>query len=382
MNIPFHVPYIDDSDIEAAVGAIKSGWTTMGPKTIEFEERFALYTAMPYAVAVSSCTAALHLALKVCNIGPGDEVIVPANTFVATAEVVFYCGATPVLADIEKDTHCISVESIHRLLSPKTKAIIPVHYAGHPCAMDAFMDIARRHNLFVIEDCAHALPSWYGNRLVGTIGHIGCYSFYATKTLSTGEGGMLVTRNEQWAQRARSLRLHGMNRDAWKRYDRGGSWQYDIEELGYKYNMTDIAAAMGLTQLQKVEKLKELREAIAHKYNDAFAGSDALIPYTVKEGNSAWHLYPLKLNVEALSISRDEFIMKLEERGIKTSVHFIPLYRFSYFVKKYGNQEQYFPNSEWVFAREVSLPIYPAMTNEQVSYVIDNVLEIAKEYKR
>ena len=382
MNIPFHVPCIDDSDIEAAVSAIKSGWTTMGPKTIEFEKSFAQYTGMPFSLAVSSCTAALHIALKVCGIGAGDEVIVPVNTFIATAEVVLYCGATLVFADIDRDTHCISVDSIYRLLSPKTKAIIPVHFAGTPCAMDAILDIAGQHNLYVIEDAAHALPSWYGGRLAGTLGHVGCYSFYATKTLATGEGGMLVTRNEEWAQRAGRLRLHGMNRDAWKRYDRGGSWQYDIEEMGYKYNMTDIAAAMGLSQLKKVEMLQKKREEIASKYSDAFAVSDALIPYIVKEGISAWHLYPLKINPEALTISRDEFIMKLEERGIKTSVHFIPLYRFSYFINKYGNQEKYFPNCEWIFAREISLPIYPSMTNEQIDYVIESVLAIAQKFKR
>lgn len=381
MNIPFHVPYIDDSDIEAAVGAIKSGWTTMGPQTIEFEDSFSHYIGMPYAVAVSSCTAALHLALKVCGIGPGDEVIVPANTFVATAEVVLYCNARPVFADIDRDTHCISVDAIYRLLSPKTRAIIPVHFAGHPCAMDAILDIAHEYNLYVIEDAAHALPSWYKGKRVGTIGHIGCFSFYATKTLSTGEGGMLVTHNEEWASRARRLRLHGMNRDAWKRYDRGGSWQYDIEETGYKYNMTDIAAAMGLMQLEKVEQLCKKREAIARMYNEAFAVSDALIPYTVQEGISAWHLYPLKLKLEALSITRDEFIVKLEERGIKTSVHFIPLYRFSCFAHEYGN-EAMFPDTEWVFAREISLPIYPSMTEKQVNYVIENVCAIAQEYKR
>ncbi|MGB4270549.1 MAG: DegT/DnrJ/EryC1/StrS family aminotransferase [Spirochaetota bacterium] len=382
MNIPFHVPYIDDSDIEAAVGAIKSGWTTMGPKTIEFEKSFAQYTGMPFAVAVSSCTAALHIALKLCGVGPGDEVIVPVNTFVATAEVVLYCGATPVFADIDKDTHCISINSIYRLLSPRTKAIIPVHFAGTTCAMDAILNIAGQHNLYVIEDAAHALPSWYGGKLAGTFGNVGCYSFYATKTLATGEGGMLVTRNEQWAQRAGRLRLHGMNRDAWKRYDRGGSWQYDIEEMGYKYNMTDIAAAMGLSQLKKVEMLQKKREAIASKYNDAFATSEALIPYVIKEGISAWHLYPLKINLEALTISRDDFIIKLEERGIKTSVHFIPLYRFSYFVKRSGNLEAMFPGSEWVFAREISLPIFPSMTDEQINYVIESVLAIAQKFKR
>jgi perosamine synthetase len=382
MNIPFHVPYIDDSDLEAAVGAIKSGWTTMGPKTVEFEEKFAAYTGMPFAIAVSSCTAALHIALKVCGIGLGDEVIVPVNTFVATAEVMSYCGAIPVFADIDRDTHCISVDSIYRLLSPKTKAIIPVHFAGTPCAMDTILEIAKQNNLYVIEDAAHALPSWYKGKLAGTLGHVGCYSFYATKTLATGEGGMLVTRNEEWAQRAGRLRLHGMNRDAWKRYDRGGSWQYDIEEMGYKYNMTDIAAAMGLSQLKKVEMLQKKREAIAQRYNAAFAANDALIPYSVKEGVSSWHLYPLKINLEALSISRNEFIVKLEERGIKTSVHFIPLYRFSYFVKRFGNQEAMFPNSEWVFAREISLPIFPSMTDEQIDFVIESVLSIAQQFKR
>jgi len=382
MNIPFHVPYIDDDDIAAAVAAIKSGWTTMGPKTLEFEQEFARYVRMPHAVAVSSCTAALHVALKVLGVGVGDEVIVPANTFVATAEVVEYCGATVVFADIDKDTHCISIDSICRLLSPKTKAIIPVHYAGHCCDMDAIMDIAGKHNLYVIEDAAHALPSWYKGRLAGTTSHIGCFSFYATKTLSTGEGGMLVTGNEEWSKRAQRLRLHGMNRDAWKRYDKGGSWQYDVEEMGYKYNMTDIAAAMGLQQLKKVEMLQKKREAIANRYNEAFAKSDALISYKVKEGVSAWHLYPLKINREALSISRDEYIVKLEERGIKTSVHFIPLYRFSYFKKRFGDMTHNFPNCEWVFEREISLPIYPSMTDEQVEYVIEQVINIATKYRR
>lgn len=382
MNIPFHIPYIDDDDIAAAVAAIKSGWTTMGPKTLEFEQEFAKYVRMPHAVAVSSCTAALHVAVKILNVGFGDEVIVPANTFVATAEVVEYCGATPVFADIDKDTHCISVESVLRLLSPKTKAIIPVHYAGHPCNMDAIMDIAYRHNLYVIEDAAHALPGWYKGTLAGTIGHIGCFSFYATKTLSTGEGGMLVTRNEEWAKRAFRLRLHGLNRDAWKRYDKGGSWQYDVEELGYKYNMTDIAAAMGLEQLKKVEWLQKKREAIACRYNDAFAENDALIPYMVKEGISAWHLYPLKINTQVLSITRDEYIVKLEERGIKTSVHFIPLYRFSHFKKRFGDMARKFPHCEWVFEREISLPVYPSMTDEQIEYVIEQVINIAKKYRR
>ncbi|MGQ9841984.1 MAG: DegT/DnrJ/EryC1/StrS family aminotransferase [Spirochaetota bacterium] len=382
MNIPFHVPYIDDDDITSIVAAIKSGWITMGPQTVEFEQEFARYVHIPHAVAVSSCTAALHIALRVLNVGVGDEVILPANTFVATSEVVDYCGASPVFADIDKDTHCISVDSIFRLLSPRTKAIIAVHFAGHPCEMDAIMDIAGKHNLFVIEDAAHALPSLYKGTLAGTIGHIGCFSFYATKTLSTGEGGMLVTRNDEWAKRAQKLRLHGMNRDAWKRYDKGGSWQYDVEEMGYKYNMTDIAAAMGLSQLKKVEMLQKKREAIAYKYNEAFAERDALIPYTIKEGNSAWHLYPLKINKEALSITRDKYIVKLEEHGIKTSVHFIPLYRFLYFKKRFGDMAHNFPNCEWVFEREISLPIYPSMTDEEVVYVIEHVMDIATKYRR
>lgn len=382
MNIPFHVPYIDEDDINAAISAIQSGWTTMGPKTIEFEKAFGNFTGMPHAVAVSSCTAALHLALKVIGVSAGDEVIVPANTFVATAEVVEYCGAIPVFADVDRDTHCIAVTAITQKITKKTKVVIPVHYAGNPCNMDEIMEIAREHTLYIVEDAAHALPSWYSNKLAGTIGHIGCYSFYATKTLSTGEGGMLVTRSEQWAQRARSLRLHGMNRDAWKRYHKGGSWRYDIVEQGYKYNMTDIAASMGLTQLQKIETLRMMREVIAQQYTEAFRNNEALIPYEITKSTSAWHLYPLKINCEALTIDRDEFIEKLEELGIKTSVHFIPLYRFSYFVKRLGKQEKNFPNCEWIFAREISLPIFPSMSTQQVNYVIENVLAIAKKFKR
>jgi len=383
MNIPFHVPYIDDDDIDAAVAAIKSGWTTMGPKTIAFEDAFARYVNVPNDVAVSSCSAALHLALKVCGVGSGDEVIVPANTFVATAEVVEYCGATVVFADIDKQTHCIDSASIQKELSPKTKAVIAVHYAGHPCDMDTIMDSAKAHNCYVIEDAAHSLPSYYKGKLAGTMGHCGCYSFYATKTLSTGEGGMLVTANNRWADQARSLRLHGMNRDAWKRYDNHGSWYYDVEQQGYKYNMNDIAAAMGLTQLAKLQKLTAMRTAIAMRYSEAFGQYETLIPYSVQEMcSSSWHLYPLKLNVQALAVSRNQFIDKLAERGINTSVHFIPLYRFTYFKKRLGDSYRKFPSAEWVFEREISLPIYPAMKDEEIAYVIDNIIDIAQHYKR
>lgn len=382
MKIPFHVPFVDDDDIAAAVAALKSGWTTMGPKTVEFEAAFAAYIGITHAVAVSSCTAALHLALKVLNVGRGDEVIVPVNTFVATAETVEYCEATPVFADIDRETHCITAESIQKALSPKTKAVMTVHYAGHPCDMQPIRTIAQKNNVYIIEDAAHSLPSWYNGTFAGTLGDIGCFSFYATKTLSTGEGGMLVTQNEQWAEHARSLRLHGMNRDAWKRYGSGGSWYYDVAELGFKYNMTDIAAAMGITQLAKVEKLQKIREAIAHRYSEEFKKIDTLIPYAIKEGISSWHLYPLKLNIESLSITRDEFINKLDEEGIKTSVHFIPLYRFSYFMRRFGDLSARFPHSEWVYEREVSLPLYPSMTDGDVDYVIENVIAIAKRYKR
>lgn len=381
MQIPFHRPYITEDEINEVVDSLKKGWITMGYKTVEFENRFKEYIGSKNAVAVNSCTAGLHLALRAIGLKEGDEVIVPTITFVATAEVVNYFKAKPVLVDVEKDTHLIDASKIEEKITPKTKAIIPVHYSGQPADMDEILEIAKKYNLFVIEDAAHSLPAWYKGRIVGTIGDITAFSFYATKTLATGEGGMITTDNDEWAEKIRILRLHGISKDAWKRYSKEGSWEYDVLDNGYKYNMTDINAALGLAQLKKLHWMWEERVRIADAYNHAFKEYEELIPYIVKSDRvSSWHLYPLKLNLEALKISRNQFIEELKSRGIGTSIHFIPLYRFSYY-KDQGYDKNY-PNSEWIFEKVLSLPIFPGMTQQEVNYIIENVIDIVNKNKR
>ncbi|WP_457641496.1 DegT/DnrJ/EryC1/StrS family aminotransferase [Persephonella sp.] len=382
-EIPFHRPYITDEEINGVIDCLKNGWLTMGKKTIEFENRFSEYIGSKHSIAVNSCTAGLHLALKVIGLKENDEVIIPSTTFVATAEVVNYFGAKPVLVDIEKDTHLIDVNEVEKHITPKTKAIIPVHFSGQPADMDEILDIARKYNLYVIEDAAHALPAWYKGKKIGTIGDITAFSFYATKTLATGEGGMATTEDDEWAERMRVLRLHGISKDAWKRYSKEGSWEYDVIENGYKYNTTDINSALGLAQLNKVEWMWQERTKIAKKYNETFKEYEELILYKIKPDRvSSWHLYPLKLNLESLKIERDQFIEELKDRGIGTSVHFIPIYRFSYYKKYFDYRLKDFPSSEWIFERVVSLPIFPGMNDEEIHYVIENIIDITKKHKR
>ena len=373
IDVPFHRPYITYRELFAVGKVLLSGHLTMGPKTLEFESMFSAYIENKHAVAMNSCTAALHCALRVLGIKEGDEVIVPVNTFAATAAVVKYCGATPVFVDINRDTHCIDSGKILEKITDKTKAIIPVHFAGHPCDMKTIMDIARAKKLYVVEDAAHALPSWYGNKKIGTLGDITCFSFYATKTLTTGEGGMFVTANKEWAEKAKTLRLHGIIRDVWDCYSEKFRWQYDVVDLGYKYNTTDINSALGVEQLKKVEMLWRRRVSIATKYYVKFKDVDELILYKKRLGcTSSWHLFPLKLDIEKMSFGRDEFITRLREKGVCASVHFIPLYHMKYFADNYDK----YPESEWVFNRTVSLPIYPSMSRREVNYVIKSVLEV------
>lgn len=383
MEIPFHKAYITDEEITEVVDSLKSGWLTMGPKTVRFEEEFADYLGTRHSIALNSCTAALHLALKAINLQPGDEVIIPTMTFTATGEVVCYFNAKPVLVDVDRDTHNIDVKEIEKAITPRTKAIIPVHYAGQPCNMDEIIQLAKEYKLNVIEDAAHSLPAWYKNIKIGTIGDITCFSFYATKTLATGEGGMVTTENDEWADKIRILRLHGISKDAWKRYSDEGSWYYEVIDAGYKYNMTDIQAALGLAQLKKVEWMWERRKEIAQKYTEAFKSrKEIIIPYIKPDRVSAWHLYVIKLNLEALSIDRTKFIEELKTRGIGTSVHFIPLHRHPFYRNTFGYEVKDFPNSEWIYERIISLPIYLGMTEDEVGYVIEGIIDICKKFRR
>jgi len=382
MKIPFHKAYLGRAEADAAAAVIRSGWLTMGERTFQFEREFSAYTGAANSIAVNSCTAALHLALKAIGIKPGDEVIIPAMTFIATWEVITYSGARPVLADINPGLFLVDPREIEKKITAKTRAIIPVHYGGESCDMDTIMYLARRHKIHVIEDAAHALPVLYKGKMVGTIGDITCFSFYATKTITTGEGGMITAADTELADRMRRLRLHGITKDAWNRYSDRGTWQYDVSEAGYKYNMTDIAAAIGIEQLKKCDEMNKMRREIAAKYNNAFKNSELLQTWKVRDiDECAWHLYPVLVNTEAAGISRDEFIEKLKEAGIGTSVHYIPMYRFSCFNGS-GYSPADFPGCEYMFARQVSLPIYPGMTGEETDYVISTVLSILEGSRR
>lgn len=383
MEIPFHKPYITSEEISGVVDSLRSGWLTMGPKTVLFEDGFKKYLGVPHAVSMSSCTACLHLALKVTGIKEGDEAIVPAMTFTATAQVLGHLGAKPVFVDVDRRTHNLDVSRIEGCITGRTKAIIPVHYAGQPCDMDEITEIAARHRLRVIEDAAHALPASYKNKKIGTIGDITCFSFYATKTLSTGEGGMATTSDAGWAERMRTLRLHGISTDGWKRYSKEGSWYYEVTDAGWKYNTTDIHAALGLAQLGKLEWMWKCRKEIADKYTAAFKGMDELItPYVKPDRQSAWHLYVLKIKPSALRIDRDRFIREMATRGVAASVHFIPLYKQPCYRANCHCDPSNFKSSEWVYERMLSLPIYPGMMEEEVQGVIDVVEYLVRKFRK
>src|SRR5262245_14504891 len=299
---------------------------TMGPRTFEFEREFARYVGADHAVAVSTGTAALHLALEAAAVGTGDEVLLPTTTFTATAEAVIYTGARPVLVDVDPLTMNIDPEDAARRIAARTKAIIPVHLAGQPCDLQHVHDLARAHNLRVIEAAAHAFPSKSQDPSIGQISEFTCFSFYATKTLTTGEGGMITTNNSEAAERMRLMRLHGIERDAWKRYRGDGSWFYRVLEAGFKYNITDIQSAVGLVQLAKCDSMRQQREAVAARYLEAFSTCEELInPFVADDRHTSWHLYILRLRLDRLSIDRNSFVESLARQGISCSVHFIPL---------------------------------------------------------
>lgn len=381
--MPFHRACIDEEEVRAVFEVLQSGWLTTGPRVREFEEAFARYTGASHAVAVNSCTAALHLALASIGLREGDEVIVPTMTFAASGEVVLYFKARPVLVDCAEGTFHLDPEQVAKAVTPRTRAILPVDYSGYPGDMDAIRSIARSHGLKVIEDAAHALPSAYKGGKVGTIADITCFSFYATKTLTTGEGGMVTTEDSQCAERIRMLSLHGISRDAWKRYTADGSWRYDILEAGYKYNLTDIQAAIGVAQLGKCDAMRARRARIAEQYSRSLALHDAFEPpVTPPDVEHAWHLYVVQVNPWTLRIDRNRVIEELKQRGIGTSVHFIPLHLHTLYHKEFGYHSGQFPHAEERFERVISLPIYPGMTDQDVERVLEALHEIATQYRR
>ena len=381
--VPFHRADVGEAEAQAAADAVRSGWLTMGSRTIEFEEKFAAYAGAKHAIGVSSCTAGLHLALDAIGLKQGDEVLAPTTTFTASAEVVTYFKAKPVLVDVDAVSLCIDPADAERRITSRTRAVIPVHFAGHPCEMAAIQDMANRHGLRVIEDAAHALPASYRGVRVGAISELTAFSFYATKTLTTGEGGMVTTDHDDLATRMRMMRLHGISRDAWKRNSAEGSWHYEVLDMGYKYNLTDIQSAIGIVQLGKCDAMNAARNEIASRYTKEFVKERALEVPTVSENcESSWHLYVLRLNLEELIITRSEMIEKLRVRGIGTSVHFIPLHMHPYYKKAYGYSADEFPVASREYERYISLPIFPGMTGTQIDFVIESVLEIVKDAAR
>jgi dTDP-4-amino-4,6-dideoxygalactose transaminase len=389
-RLPFAKPTIGEDEIAEVVSALRSGWITTGPRTKLFEEQFGAEVGADAVIALSSGTAAMHLALVAMGVGAGDQVFTSPMTFCSTVHVIEHVGARPVLVDIEARTLNLDPTALSAAIAEsapeRPAAIMPVHYAGHPCNMTAIVDIAREANLCVVEDAAHAFGARYegspvGQTIEGLAGHAVCFSLYATKNITTGEGGVLASTTGL-VDVAREWSLHGMNRDAWRRYA-GGSWRYDVLHPGFKYNFTDLQAALGIAQLRRHQDLKARRTDIACKYTHEFGDIEELqTPSASAEVEHAWHLYPLRLNLERLTISREQFIEELHARNVDASVHFIPVHEHAYYRDKYGWRPEDFPVTHREFTRMLSLPIYPLMTDEDVADVVAAVQAIVSKHRR
>jgi len=407
IQVPFALPECDDEEIKEVAEVLKSGWLTTASRAFQFEKEFAEYVGAKYCLAVNSGTAALHLGLEASGVGHLDKVLVPVHTFTATAEVVRYLGADPLFVDCDLKNFCITADQIEKTIkthkstinNPQAdlniKAIIPVHFGGHPCDMDGIMGLAKVLGLKVLEDAAHAFPTKYESKekgvkskeplkkMVGSIGDVTCFSFYANKNITTAEGGMLATDDEEIAKRVQVMRLHGIDRDIWNRFsDTEADWAYDVLAPGFKYNMPDTAAALGIHQLKKAEHFRKKREIIAETYYQELVNIPGLILPRIKCSmeDHSWHLYVVLIEPKETrnGINRNQFIQMMKEKGIGTSVHYIPLHRMTYYRDRYGLKPDMFPNSEWIFKRCVSLPIYSAMSDDQVWYVIESIKKIMK----
>jgi len=388
IKVPFAFPECGDDEIQEVTDVIKSGWLTTASRCGQFEKDFAKFIGSKHALAVNSATAALHLGLESLGIGEGDQVLVPTFTFTATSEIVRYLRADPVFVDCDPDTFCINATQIDNALKVQgsgfmvqdVKVIIPVHFGGHPCDVDSILEFAKESGLKVMEDAAHALPTRYNGRLIGTFGDVTCFSFYANKTMTTGEGGMLCTDDDEIAKRVKVMRLHGINRDVWDRFSTGASWEYDVVAPGFKYNMSDINAALGIHQLKKVKLFQKKRQRIAEAYYEGLKDIPGFILPRIHCAieDHSWYLYNVLIgpNETLRGIDRNEFINEMTKRDIGTSVHYKPLHRMTYYKNKYGLKPEMFPNAEWVFKRCVSLPMFSAMTGDQLEYVIENIKDI------
>ena len=387
IKVPFAFPECGDDEIQEVTDVIKSGWITTASRCGQFEKYFAKFIGSKHALAVNSATAALHLGLESLGIGEGDQILVPTFTFTATAEIVRYLRADPVFVDCDPDTFCIDLKRLQETLlamshkqKARLKAVIPVHFGGHTCEIDPILEFAKKHKLKVMEDAAHAIPTRYKGRLVGAFGNVTCFSFYANKTMTTGEGGMLCTDDDKIAKRVKVMRLHGINRDVWDRFSTGASWEYDVLAPGFKYNMPDINAALGIHQLQKVELFRKKRQRIAEAYYQGLKDIPGLILPRIhcSMEDHSWYLFNVLIDRDRNSsgIDRNGFISEMTKRDIGTSVHYKPIHRMTYYKERYGLKPEMFPNAEWVFERCVSLPIFSAMTGDQLEYVIENIKDI------
>ena len=388
MRVPFALPECGNEEINEVIAVVQSGWLTTASRCAQFENGFAKFIGAKHSLAVNSATAALHLGLEALGIAEDDRVLVPTFTFAATAEVIRYLRADPLFVDCNEETFCIGVPEIEKAINEekaegraiRIKAMIPVHFGGHPCDMDAILEFSKDKNLKVMEDAAHALPTKYDGHLIGTFGDITCFSFYANKTITTGEGGMLCTNDDEIAKRVKVMRLHGINRDVWDRFKTGASWEYDVVAPGFKYNMADINAALGIHQLKKIELFRKKRQQIAEAYYKELKDIPGLILprlHCSMEDHS-WYLFNVLIDPDKAlrGIDRNDFISEMTKRDISTSVHYKPIHRMTYYKEKYSLKPEMFPNAEWVFKRCVSLPIFSAMTDEQLKYVIENIREI------
>ncbi|MEB3215441.1 MAG: DegT/DnrJ/EryC1/StrS family aminotransferase [Nostocales cyanobacterium 94392] len=375
----FGSPAIEDAEIQEVVASMKTGWLGTGPKVAKFENDFKFYKGAEHTVAVNSCTAALHLSMEAINLKPGDEVITTAMTFCSTVNAIIHTGATPVIADVDPVTMNIDPEQVEAKITSRTKAIIPVHLAGRSCDMDALCDIAACHNLKLIEDCAHAIETEYKGRKAGTFGDFGCFSFYVTKNIVTGEGGMVLSRREEDAARIKILALHGMSKDAWKRFGDEGYKHYKVVECGFKYNMMDLQAAIGIHQLERVEAYWQRRQEIWHKYNQAFADLPIGLPAELEpENRHAYHLYTVMVNEEKTGISRDQFLNAMTAENIGVGVHYLSIPEHPYYQKTFGWKPEDYPNAMAIGRQTVSLPLSAKLTDEDVEDVILAVKKILK----
>lgn len=381
--LPYNQPDIEQAEIDEVVDALRSGWITTGPKTKEFERRFAAYVGSCHAIAVNSCTGGLHVALAAAGIGPGDEVIVPTMTFCATANVVIHLGATPIIVDVKPDTLNIDPQRLEAAITPRTRAVIPVHLYGHPCDMDSINEIAKDHQLLVVEDAAHAVGAeWHGRR-VGTLSPATAFSFYATKNLTTAEGGMITTDDDEYAEKMRIWTLHGISHDAWKRYSAEGSWYYEVVAPGFKYNLTDLQSALGLHQLARLEAMTQRRAELASRYTEGLSDLPAIeLPACHSGVRHTWHLYAIRLRLSMLTIDRATFIEQLRAEGIGTSVHFIPLHRQPYYADRFGFEPSDFPVADAAYERLISLPLYTRMSERDLDDVVEAVRRVVQRNRR